>query len=375
MKGRIRQRSPGSWQVSFDLGRDPMGKRLTKAVTVRGTKAEAQRKLREMLTAIDQGRNPVPADVSLREWFQRWMDEVVVPNRRQRTQETYRNAIDRHIVPYLGGVSIGKLAPAQIQALETQLHKELSPAMVNQVHNVLSGALKYAFRLELIHRNPVSLVTPPTVKRTEIPPPDVEGVLEALSLARDEDNDLYPVMHLIAYTGLRRGEAMGLLWGHVDFERGSLKIENSLVYSRTGILVEPPKTESGRRTVDLDDGTVQVLREHKQRQAERRDRIGEMYVDKGRVFADDLGNWISPKRLYDTVKRYGRRVGRPEMTVRSLRHFHASLMLQSGQNIVVVSKRLGHSSVSMTLDIYAHLLPGWQKQAAEAFAVAMESES
>ena len=100
--------------------------------------------------------------------------------------------------------------------------------------------------------------------------------------------------------------------------------------------------------------------------------MGDLYTDQGHVFADDQGNWISPKRLYDTVKRYGRRVGHPDMTVRSLRHFHASLMLQSGQNIVVVSKRLGHSTVSITSDIYAHSLPGWQRQAAEAFAAAME---
>ena len=372
MKGRIRQRSPGSWEVSFDLARDPLGNRRRKSFTVRGTKAEAQRKLREMLTALDQGRNPVPADVCLRDWLDRWMTEVVIPNRRQRTRETYQNAIDRHIVPYIGGVAIGKLAPAQIQALETQLHKDLSAAMVTMVHNVLSGALKYAFRLELIHRNPVSLVTPPTVRRTEIPPPDVDGVLEALALAREDGNDLYPAMHLIAYTGLRRGEAMGLLWQHVDLEDGSLKVEISLVYSKTGILEEPPKTSSGRRTVDLDDGTVQILLEHRHLQEEQRKRMGDLFVDRGRVFADDLGNWISPKRLYDTVKRYGRRVGRPEMTVRSLRHFHATLMLQSGQNPVVVSKRLGHSSVSMTSDIYAHVLPGWQKDAAEAFAAAMD---
>ena len=182
-------------------------------------------------------------------------------------------------------------------------------------------------------------------------------------------------MHLIAYTGLRRGEAMGLFWGNVDLDEGFLKIEHSLVFARTGMLLEPPKTESGRRTVDIDDGTVQVLLDHRVRQDETRNRVGNMYEDHDRVFADDLGNWISPKRLYDTVKRYGRKTGKPDLTVRSLRHFHASLMLQEGQNLVVVSKRLGHSAVSMTSDIYAHSLPGWQKQAAEAFAVAMENES
>ena len=100
----------------------------------------------------------------------------------------------------------------------------------------------------------------------------------------------------------------------------------------------------------------------------------EAYDDRGRVFAGLYGEWVSPARLYSTVKRYGRRVGCEGMSVRSLRHFHASVALQAGQNIVVVSKRLGHASVSVTSDIYAHSLPGWQKQTAEAIAAAMEGE-
>ena len=119
MKGHIRQRSPGSWEISFDLGRDSFGKRRTKWGTVRGTKAEAQRKLREMLTAMDQGRNPLPADVSLRDWLDRWMsEEIRPPKRRQRTYETYRNIIDRHIVPYLGSLNLAKVGPTHIQELE-----------------------------------------------------------------------------------------------------------------------------------------------------------------------------------------------------------------------------------------------------------------
>ena len=374
MKGRIRQRNPGSWELSYELGRDPFGKRRRGSATVRGTKAQAQRKLREILTAIDQGQDPTPADVPLREWLDRWMSEVIIPNRRQRTQETYRNIIDRHIVPYLGGLKVGKVGPTQVQALETRLSQHLSPKMVNQVHIVLSGAFKHALRLELVHRNPVSLVSPPSVKRPEVEPPDVDAVRRVLALAKDEGDMLYPAMHLIAYTGMRRGEAMALLWEHVDLGQGFVRIEGSLVHSKGGVILEPPKTMAGRRAVDLDSGTVEVLKEHRQRQDQAKERMGGVYHDLGRVFADEFGDWISPKRLYDTVKRYGRRAGNPALTVRSLRHFHASIMLQSGQNIVVVSKRLGHSTVSITSDIYAHSLPGWQRQAAEAFAAAMEGQ-
>ena len=375
MKGRIRQRSPGSWQVSFDLGRDATGKRLTKAVTVRGTKAEAQRKLREMLTMLDQGRNPVPADVSLRDWLERWMSEKIAPPKcRQRTYETYRNVIDRHIVPYMGNLKLAKIKPTHIQDLENQLSKHLSPKMVNQVHIVLSGAFKHALKMELVHRNPVSTVSPPPVKPSEVPPPDIPAIRKVLDLARSDGNILYPAMHLVAYTGMRRGEAMGLLWKYVDLQKGTIRVESSLVQTRTGAIQEPPKTNSGRRTVDVDSGTIEVLEEHRRRQKEMREQMAGMFSDQGWVFADELGNPISPKRLYDTVKRYGQRVGHPETTVRSLRHFHASLMLQDSKNPVVVSKRLGHSNVSTTLNIYGHVLPGWQKQAAAAFAEAMEHQ-
>ena len=373
MKGRIRQRSPGSWQVSFDLGRDAMGKRLTKAVTVRGTQAEAQRKLREMLIALDQGRNPVPADISLREWLERWMaEEILPPKRRQRTQETYRNVIDLHIVPYLGNLELGKVKPADIQQLENRLSEHLSPQTVNKVHVVLSGAFKYALKMELVHRNPVALATPPPVKQPEVSAPDISAIRMLLESARSDGAILYPAMHLAAYTGMRRGEVMGLRWDHIDFHEGTLRVESSRVQARTGIIQEPPKTNSGRRVVDLDTFTLEVLAEHQRRQEEMRERKSEMFRDQGWVFADELGDPINPKVLYDTVKRYGQQVGHPETTVKSLRHFHASLMLQGGENPVVVSKRLGHSKVSITLDIYAHVLPGRQKQAAEAFAEAME---
>ena len=375
MKGRIRQRSPGSWQVSFDLGRDATGKRRTKAVTVRGTKAEAQRKLREMLTALDQGRNPVPSNMALRDWLDHWMaEEIHPPKRRQRTQETYRNVIDLHIVPHLGNLKLAKVKPADIQQLENRLSGHLSPQTVNKVHVVLSGAFKYALRMELIYRNPVALATPPPVKRPEVHPPDVSATRELLELARREGDILYPAMHLAAYTGMRRGEVMGLLWDHIDFHKSTLRVESSRVQARTGIIQEPPKTNSGRRVVDLDTVTLEVLEEHRRRQEEMRGRMGEMFRDQGWVFADELGDPINPKVLYDTVKKYGEKIGHPETSVKSLRHFHATLMLQDGENPVTVSKRLGHSKVSITLDFYSHVLPGWQKEAAEAFAKSMENE-
>ena len=147
-----------------------------------------------------------------------------------------------------------------------------------------------------------------------------------------------------------------------------------MIYTKEkGIILEPPKTDAGNRVVDLDRETVAVLQEHADWQQQVKEAMGEDYVDRGRVFTDSYGGWVTPSRLYRTLKQYGERLGYKGVTIRSLRHFHASLLLQSGQNLIVVSKRLGHSRASMTSDTYAHSLPGWQREAAEAFANAMDT--
>ena len=376
MKGSLRQRSPGSWELTIDTGRDALGKRQRKFVTVQGTKAQAQRRLRELLSILDKGLGLPAEKILLRDWLDRWMQEIIAPNRRQRTKERYQGIIARHIKPAIGHVQLTKLAPSHVQALESQLSAQgMAAEGVGLVHRVLSGAMKHALLMEMVYRNPVSAVSPPRIIRQEPAPPDITSVRAALELARAEEHCLFACIHLIAYTGMRRGEAMGLLWNDVDLERGRILIERSL--SRTleqGLHVDPPKTHSGRRVVDLDAGTIEVMAKHREDQQTTKELMREMYKDHGKVFADLYGEWINPDNLSRAVKHFGQRVDHPEMTVRNLRHFHASVSLQSGQSVVIVSKRLGHASVSTTADIYAHSLPGWQKQAAEAFAQAMKDE-
>ena len=373
MKGSIRQRSPGAWEITLDLGRSSQGRRLRRSITLRGTKTAAQKRMRELLSTLDQGI-AIPKALILRNWLHRWLAEIIVPNRRQATAERYRRIVELHIEPAIGHLQLDKVAPSHIHALEASLTaRGMSPAGVGLVHAVLSGALKHALRMELIARNPATLVSPPTNPRRETIPPDTDTVRSLLALADAQQHHLYPCIRLIAYTGLRRGEALGLRWDHVDLDDRYLRIDASLVRSvEKGLLIQPPKTESGRRRVDLDEGTVWALRRHQDQQLRLRQRMGSAYVDNGIVFAGVDGGWTNPMALTRAVAALGRAVGCEGVTVRSLRHFHASVVLQQGQSVVVVSKRLGHSNVSITTDVYAHALPGWQRQAADAFAKAME---
>ena len=306
MKGSLRQRSPGSWELTIDTGRDALGKRQRRFVTVQGTKAQAQRRLREFLTTLDQGIALPTEKMLLRDWLDRWMQEIIAPNRRQRTKERYQGIITRHIKPAIGHVQLTKLAPSHVQALESQLSAQgMAAEGVGLVHRVLSGALKHALRMEMVYRNPVSAVVPPRIIRQEPAPPDIPAVRAALDLAGAEEHYLYACIHLIAYTGMRRGEAMGLLWNNVDLDQGRILIEQSL--SRTlerGLHVDPPKTNSGRRVVDLDAGTIEVMAKHREDQLTTKELMREMYKDHGKVFADPYGEWINPRQLIEGGKTF-----------------------------------------------------------------------
>ena len=374
MQGSIRQRSPGSWEITLDVGRDGQGRRRRRYKTVRGTKAQAQRELRRLLSSLDAGMSVPDENILLRDWLDRWLREAVGPHRRYSTLARYRQIVTRDIVPAIGHIPLVKLSPSQIQAHVSEV-AEVSHSVAKHVHTVLSGALKYALRMEVVVRNPVAAVAPPSSKRRpQVYTPDTSTVLAALDLVRQERGHLWACIHLVAYTGLRRGEALGLTWPNVNLQEGYLNVEGSVGVSREfGITFDPPKSEHSRRRVDLDYGTVELLTEHRDDQRAAIKLLRGAYQDEGRVFADVDGGWTNPYRLSYAVRKLGKRLGSPKLTVHSLRHFHASVALQAGQNVVVVSKRLGHASVSITTDVYAHVLPGWQKETAEAFADAMAS--
>ena len=376
VKGSIRQRNPGSWELQVFLGRDSSGKRIRKTETVRGKKADAERRLREMLTDLDHGITLPQKSYKLEEWLDQWMTDVIIPNRRQKTVDRYEGVIRLHLVPHLGHLELSKITPVHVQRLEGYLRTEggMSPKGVQMVHNVLGGALRHAAKMELISRNPVASVSPPPLEKKEAFSPVVASVRRLLAHAEADGHHLWPCLHLLAYTGLRRGEALALEWTRVNLDKQLMTVAASLVTTARGILVEQPKTSSGQRVVDLDSRTVEILRDHRKRQ--EKDAQALRMPPPSVVFPrNGLEGWCHPNTLSNTLERLAKKAGCPEVTARSLRHFHATVSLQASQNVVVVSKRLGHSKVSITLDIYAHALPGWQKEVAEAFAREMDQES
>ena len=204
------------------------------------------------------------------------------------------------------------------------------------VHTVLSGACTYA-------------------------------VQEILAIAERERHRLFPFLRLLVYTGMRLGEALGLRWSNVNLDQGYVRVVEAAVKThRQGMITKRPKTTKGVRTIDLDDRTIEVLRRLRLKQF-LDDYQGEF------VFPHCDGGLMRVTTIIRDLKRLGERVGVPGITFHSLQHFHASVSLQQHQNVVVVSRRLGHSSVVTTLDTYGHVMAGWQKGEADAFAEAMET--
>ena len=197
-------------------------------------------------------------------------------------------------------------------------------------------------------------------------------VRNLLYLAREEGHTLYPFLHLLVYTGMRRGEALALRWANVNLVEGYLTVVEAAVKTRTkGLILTEPKSQHSHRTIDLDDETAEVLAQHRDQQSQGSQPVNDPAAF---VFPGRRSPMMATSHLQRELKRLGRIVGDEAITFHSLRHFHATVALQKRQNVVVVSNRLGHSSVSMTLDIYGHTIPGWQRATAEAFARAMREE-
>lgn len=346
---------------------------MRKTETVRVKKADAERRLRQILSHLDRGVAPPKARYRVGEWLDKWLRKVVVPNRRQKTGDRYEISIRRHIKPRLDNVWLDKLAPLQIQELYAELLEGgMAPRGVQAVHNVLSGAIKHALRMEVIGRDVIALVKPPAARKTEAFTPSVEQVHALLMQAKAEEHWLWALLHLIVYTGMRRGEALALMWANVDLAEWRLLVTQSWVVSTAGVLLEPPKSTSGNRVVDLDSDTVSVLRRHRENQIRVAAEFGVKPPEE--VFpSNGLSGRPNPNAVQHSVRRLAARAGCPDVTTRSLRHLHATLTLQAKQNPVVVSKRLGHSSTTITMKTYAHALEGWQQEAAEAFASVMRS--
>jgi integrase len=309
--------------------------------------------------------------------LERWL-----PARRTQLGETtfssYRRNIELHVVPYLGSMPLKRLAPEDLDTLYAQLLTTgrrnhgggaLSPKTVRNVHAILRKALADAQRKGTVARNVAELADPPKLSRRARPKMQVWNADEVRRfLQAIEAHDLYTAFYVKANTGMRRGEVLGLTWKNVDFDTARLSVTQAVLAPDYRKKVSDVKTPHSRRTIDLDPRTLALLRAWRKRQLEQHLENGIRNDDTGYVFAQHDGEPLHPDFFSQTLERLLSKIDLPRIRLHDLRHTHATLLIQAGVPIKVVSERLGHASVAFTMQVYQHVLPGMQADAARLFS-------
>ena len=371
MRGTIKKRARNSWTLWWDEPRGADGKRRQRNKTVTGPKRVAEAELRRILAELDAGSYVPPNKVTVRGLLEQWLSEYVDVQVRPNTAEGYRIICELHIVPALGILSLEELHPSHV----IKYHKSalvngrrdgkggLSAQTVKHHYRVLSQALEYGIGQGLLSRNVCKQVKAPRPAYKETKVLTVEQIARLFETA--QETPYFHLIHLALYTGLRRSELLGLRWKDTDLVSSIVHVTQGLHMLRNKLPVfAPPKTAKSRRSVALSPDEVEALQQH---YAERKvvcESLGTTLTGDDLVFGDVYGSPLSPSTVSHAFQDICRKADIYGIRFHDLRHTHATLLMKQGTNPKVIQERLGHSSISVTLDVYSHVVPGMQELAA-----------
>ena len=374
MRGHIEKRSKDSYSCRIPIGKDADGKYRFHSETIRGTKKEAEKHLSEMLSQQDKGALIKPTKTTLTEYLERWLKDYAQPNLGPRTYEGYESIVRCHLSPDLGHVQLMQLKPQHLQkyyakqlAGVRQDRKDvLTQTTVSHHHTCLHRALKMAVRWGLIASNPADAVTPPRPHHTDMKTMNEDEL--QIFLAEAKKTPYYAMFYTFLFTGMRRSELLALRWSDVDLLMCQISVTQTLHHLRDGSLVfRQPKTAKGRRSISMSPSLALVLKEHKEKQLLERTMIGKTSKENDLVFGTPQGKPLLPDTISHVWSKMVKRAGLNHFRLHDARHTHASLLLKQGAHPKIVQERLGHATISTTLDLYSHVAPGLQAAAANRF--------
>lgn len=383
--GPRKDEKSGTWSFVVDLGPGADGKRRQARRRGFATKKAAQEALDEVRVTARDGTFVRPERVTVAAYLDQWLDGMTTAGTRRSTITSYRRNLRLHVVPHVGGRQLQALSPLDLDRVYAGLSKTgnrktggaLSARTVLYVHSIVHRALADAARKGLVTRNVADAASPPTAKAAKAPEmawwrPDELSRFLGLMVGED----LFPMYRLASMSGMRRGECCGLKWADVDLDAGRVHVRQQIVVADHQAYFAPrTKSDHGRRTIDLDAKTVGVLRAHRAHQVAVRLAAGPGYQDDDLVFCHPDGRPLHPEAVSKTFERRVRRSGLPYIRLHDLRHTHAAHLIASGQDALVIAKRLGHASVSFTYDRYGHLMAKADSDAATAVAALVDGET
>lgn len=360
------------------------GKRKTKYHSFKGTKRDAEIELAKLISAAARGDHIDPSKVTVAEFLDRWEAEWATGHLGGKSFERYSELLRSHVRPHLGATRLQRLKPTDLSQLYAALLLEgrqsrgararsgLSPQTVAYVHRVLHRALGHATVWGLLLSNPAASVEPPKSQRSELEiltEAEVKTVLQKL-----RGRSIYLLVTLGLSTGMRRGEMLALRWKDIDLEAGKIRVEHSLEQTRAGLRFKSPKTRHGLRSLSISRSVVAELKSHKKKQSEQRLALGlGKDTGTGLVFRRPDGEPMLPNSVSTEWRRLVVALGLPKVSLHAWRHTHASQLIASGMDVLKISRRLGHGSPSITLDVYGHLFDTGDDRAAAVFEQAYGS--
>jgi len=355
-EGSIYKRKNGSWRAQVTLD----GQRLNYSAK---TRKECQEWIRSVLVEIDDGMKYANTQLTVKEYLESWLLSKKA-SLKPATWTHYNKLARNYIIPALGNKKIRDLETNQIQSFYNQLvSNNVGAYTVRKIHTSLHSAMNHALKSNLINRNPASAAITPSEPNREmnfLDDDQVDQFLDAASGHRWE-----ALYQLAISTGMRQMEILGLKWKDIDWRSKIIKVERQLVRPDLGeARFMPTKTKNGKRAIALGSKTISVMRNHQKSQMLDAEKAGSSWKKFGLIFTTSKGTPIHPRNLLRNFKTLLRDAGLSEIRFHDLRHTAASLMLNHGIPVIVVSRRLGHARPSITLDVYGHLMPTMQDEAA-----------
>ena len=371
--GSIRQRKDGRWEARYVAGHDPGTGKLIRRSIYGATQKEVRQKLTSIVAALDDGTYQAPNKITVGEWLDIWIKEYV-GDVKPLTLVSYQGIIDHKLKPNLGAIKLNALTAPIIQQLYNKLLEgsakasPLSAKTVKNVHGVLHSALKQAVLVDYIRSNPADAVKVPRAPKAELSIMEGEDIARFLKIIQGTRFETLFLIDL--FTGLRRGELLGLTWDCIDFKRRRITVKRQLQFERgknARFYLNSPKSGKGR-VLAIPPTVLQLFTTQRRRQAEWRLRNGPIWMEDGDVytdascqkrepvqlvFTDEQGKHIMPDVVYHAFKKAAAQIGKPELRFHDLRHAYAVASIQAGDDVKIVQHNLGHATAAFTLDVYA----------------------
>lgn len=344
------------------------------------SKKEAEVLRNELLVQVQNGFDIDPEKLTVEEFLKKWLADRK-GKVSQGTHYNYTLITKQHIIPELGALPLSKLRPIDLRDFEAKLSKEgrkdnkktagpgLAASYVHKIHVVIRGALHDALKWELVYRNVADAVDPPKAVRKEVIPlteKEINVLLDGL-----KGTYLYVPTFIALATGLRLGEVLGLLWRDVDLEQGVLTVREAQKTKREGVgdaityetVYGCPKSEASKRSLDIPEALIEVLKRHRLEQKKNRLACGEVYQDHDLICCREDGSPFKNETMGSRFSALAHKMGM-DISFHVLRHTHASQLVRLNESLKIISARLGHSGIGITADTYGHLYPDAQKSAA-----------